>query len=220
MCLLASDLLDYFSCDTESLCCSEAYVQTKLDVALELVDKLTGQDYCPSSECIIVLGTGKQDLFLSPVTEKPLTSLTSVEIRECSNSCDDWETVDTDYIEVFPRYIRYCNDCFPTRDVRVCGTFGETMPAGYKDIVFTLAREYITPGSSGLRPSRLVREDFEDTSQSYQQDYTLLNLRGSTGFTELDERIQAYINPFAQFGISFISDASDDDCNGGSGRWC
>jgi len=218
MCLLASDLLDYLSCDAQALCCSEAYIQVKLDVALDLVNRMTGQDYCPDTECVTVRGSNDPVLFLFPITTKPLTSLTSVKIRKCSSDCDDWETIDTDYIEVSKRYIRYCNDCFPKREVQVCGTFGEVMPAGYKDIVFTLAKEYIQPGSSGLRPSRLTREDFEDTSQSYQQDYTLLNLRISTGFTELDERIQAYINPFHQVGFNIVN-CTNDDCEDRR-RWC
>lgn len=210
MCLEATDLTTYFSCSTDSLCCSESYIQNKLDAALELVDAITGQNYCSESACYILKGNGTDTIFLTDRTSVPLTSLTSVSIREDSDNCDDWEVISTDYIEVYPRAIRYCNDIFPCRDVKICGDFGDTMPAGYKDIVYTLAMEMIKPGIMQLTPNRVTREDYEDTSKSWQQDYTLMKLRASTGYAELDSRLQAYINPFSEIGFSAIEGC--DDC--------
>jgi len=214
MCLLASNLTSYFSCTTETLCCSEAFIQTKLDIALELVSRMTGMNYCSAEMCLTTVGKNNSEIFLHTLTSQALQTLASVEIKKCSYQCDEWETIDLDHFESSPRKIKYCNDTFPCREIRICGTFGETMPAGVRDVVYTLAHEYIKPGSMGLLKARVTREDFEDTSKSWQQDYTLSQLRISTGFSELDVKLEAYINPFHQLGIIAISGDYDDSCKG------
>ena len=221
-CLFPEDLLNYkYRCQTIQLCCDEETIQAALDAAQELVESYTGQKYCQDGTCIFLDGRGSRALFLTEIVSLPLTELTSISILEYGKS--DIE-VDLDEIHLENHTVRYkSNKCFPCgdRNIKVCGTFGIPLPEGLKAVIITLALEALSPGAAGIQPSNGVfAAEWSDFNIRYQVDQTFRIIRKTTGFRQLDNVLEAYINPMSQVMFGIVDSCKDQSCDTGCNNGC
>lgn len=207
MCLDPDDLRQFkVDCQPIEICCSDDEIQNALDMALEIANRFTGQQFCPITDCRIFSGTGSDKLFLTGETSLPLANLESVTIIGSGAELDVSE------IRNHAHFIEWVR-CFPCgrNNIRVCGEWGKELPVGVRHAVLLLALEMLQPGNAGLaNPGGVTRADWEDFSISYRVDETFNELRPTTGFREIDNLLLNYMNTAAVVGVHVVPD--NDRC--------
>jgi hypothetical protein len=184
------------------------------------VESYTGQVFCPEEGCKWFDGNGKNVLFLNDITSLPLSVLDSITITEWGN--DDIE-VDLDEIHHENHTLGYKNsNCWPCgrRNIKVCGTFGLPMPEGVKSVILVLALESLQPGAAGLQHNSVMSAKWNDFSIQYKVDKTFDYLTKTTGFRELDQVLQNYVNPMSQMMFGVVGDCPEKPCSGGCQERC
>lgn len=220
-CLEPDDLKNYkYRCQQVQLCCDDAEIQEALDKAQETVESYTGHKFCPEETCIFFDGNGKQTLFLTETTSLPLTNVDSVTILEWGK---EDVIVDLDEIHQEQHTLLYrSGKCWPCgkRNIKVCGTFGLDLPSGVKSAILVLALEALQPGAAGIQHNSVVSSKWHDFSIQYRIDKTFDSIVKTTGFKELDQVLQNYINPRSQFMFGVVGDCPTKPCDNGCGGPC
>lgn len=214
-CLTPEDVYEFkIDCQTVELCCDSATIQQKLDRMTELVNVATGVNWCPEELCFEFSGTGTKKLFFTPTTSKYLNEIESIDIIKCGADCGQnlTEEVDLDDVKNHNYWLELtCDEYFPCgrNNIRVCGTWGKTMPQAIREAIIMLTIEALSPGMLALsNPGNISRASWEDFSISYR-DIQGSDPAISTGYREIDQLLQPYVATASQIKL-FVP--TDDNC--------
>lgn len=206
-CITPEDLFNYPTCCNyvEQICCSYEAIQEALNCNCDLIFNLIGRNYCPTAECKVFDGTGSCKLYLG----EELQSLESVEVLKCDTCTLDCGCEEEELPCVSGNLLEYrCKGTFPcgTKNIKVCGTWGETLPGPVKKAIIWLTMEEICPGVLGLTSSNGVDSvQWSDFSIKYtSQEPSMF----TTGYVKIDQLISQFVNPSDQLYMGATSDCS------------
>jgi len=87
-CIDYTDILAYPSCCDYDLCCSQAVIESKLLLAIAIIEQITGSKICPYTECKLFKSTETKIIYFNPITSHKLIEVTSVKNPGCTTSLD------------------------------------------------------------------------------------------------------------------------------------
>jgi hypothetical protein len=198
ICINYQDVLDYATCSNivDQLCCSQSVIEQHIDMAIELVEEITGIKLCPYIDCKKFDGDGSKLLYFNPVTTHRLLSLTEVTLDGC---CENQGLTTSEIPQNFSNWLEYkCAYTFPcgSKNIQVCGSWGtwEEMPKGLKEAVITLVLERVQPGITGIESSQGMAESvkWDDFSITYNTP-DLYSGEPTTGYLSIDRILKSYI---------------------------
>ena len=208
-CVDVQDVRDFrIDCELVEICCTDAQILLELEIAYEMVKIITNTEWCPVTTCRYFDGSGSDKLFFVSQTSDYLNSLTSVEDIAC---CSPEGTL-SDITNHGTWLEMTCTGCFPCgqKNIKVCGSWGRTMPAGVKKAIILLALEGIQPGITGLETPNGVRSaTWEDFRISYSVEERPRGVL-TTGYQEIDDLLAIYTPTLSQ--VSFTAIPENSNC--------
>lgn len=194
---------------------SDAEIDVEIDLAEQLIERLTNDWFYPKDVDVILDGNGEYALFFYPEVPAKVLSLTSVEevdedqvtVLHTYDENDDFVKYDH-YMRLFHLQGQRQNSRarvdqsgrWPRgeKNIKVVGSFGwaET-PEAIKKAVKLLALERLMPGSTGIAPRDVTQASWPDFTITYRGDGAGEDT--TTGFAETDRLIQPYLNPVDMF---------------------
>ena len=219
-CLLASDLRNYkYRCQDIEICCEDEQIDEALEASQEVIERYIGFKLCPEETCKFFDGNGTDLLFLTDITNQPLSETSEVKIHNYATGAVEIIDIDTLFFEPYTVMRKGCKKwTCGRRNIEICGFYGKELPAGVKNVLIALALESLQPGSAGLQLAGATRADWDDFSISYRVDETFNILRDTTGFRQLDNILENYVNAFSQAQLSVLPSCINTDCCDNTGR--
>lgn len=186
---------------------SDDEIQTAIDDAEELVEKITHQRWYPSTETWYLNGFDSKYLRFPPTINYPLLVVTELlEIDSDENTVDTW--VENDDFVNHKHYLLAVenNDTertgtvvtggyFPEgiRNFKLAGIWGTaSCPKTVERVTKLLALEILSPGITHLSRSEIATKSWPDYTVTYRGGGT--PSAGGTGFMELDRLLHRYVN--------------------------
>jgi hypothetical protein len=218
-CLSIDDVINFpvRGCLNPELCCASGVIGDRIEEAVDIIEKVTGHWLCPREKCFKVKGRNNQFLYFPPEVIAPISSLTSIKDKNGNE-------LDLDHFTVNDHFVEY-KRCLSCCTYEICGEFGfSSIPPGLKRAVLIMSLELLQPGITGyVKPFGITRADWEDFSLSYRVDDTF-NLFGSTtGFREIDDMVNNYMN-HAGMMLLTARDCPNESCvccrSSGQGNIC
>lgn len=219
-CLVAEDLKSYkYRCQDIEICCNDEQIDEALQAAQEVIERYIGFKLCPEETCKFFDGNGTDLLFLTEITNQPLSETTEVKVHDYAKGTFEEIDIDTLFFEPYTVMRKGCKK-WPCgrRNIEICGLYGKELPVGVKNVLIALALESLQPGSAGLQLAGATRTDWDDFSISYRVDETFNILRDTTGFRQLDNILENYVNAFSQAQLSVLPSCNNTSCCDNTGR--
>lgn len=207
-CLTTDDVINFpvRGCLNPELCCASGVIGDRIEEAVDIIEKVTGHWLCPREKCFKVKGRNNKFLYFPPEVIAPVSELTSIKDKNGNELDIDDFTINEHFVE-YKRCLSCCT-------YEICGEFGfSSIPPGLKRAVLIMSLELLQPGITGyVKPFGITRADWEDFSLSYRVDDTF-NLFGSTtGFREIDDMVNNYMN-HAGMMLLTARDCPNESCN-------
>jgi hypothetical protein len=205
----AADLRAFkIGCNPIDLSCfTDAELNEALELALDVIQRLTNRNWCAVTERRCFDGSGEPKQFFRSVTTDKLSTVTLITVAGCGSTTPRTITtacVTPYYLDLTLAGCCGCGlDIWPEgcKNVCVTGTWGETVvPAAIRRAVKLLALDKLIPGgaSGGSQcagmPNNVKQASWPDFSVTFDTEDTA-SVDG-TGLLEVDRLIALYANPF------------------------
>ena len=184
MCIDYNNIVNHPSCCNFSICCSQETIEHKLEIAVSIIEGMTGIKICPYTECKKFNYDRNNRVYFTPKTSHTLVAIDSITHIEGTT-----ETVITEYTNQGNWLELTCKSFYKCGQIEVCGDWSSyaVLPPSIKEAVVLLTLELSQPGITGMSGSQgaVNRVEWDDFKIEYNQNQIYNNLN-TTGFFEID----------------------------------